>query len=84
MSITKDEWLKALDDAGVSMVNDQSAVTAIEFAAMFGVSTPTAGRRLRALVAAGGAHRTQKRTTAADGRVMVLPAYRLVEKKAKR
>lgn len=61
-TITRDEWLKALEEAGVNALSDdQGALTVAEFAAMFGICRTAAVRRLEHLCAAGKATRTQKR-----------------------
>lgn len=76
--ITRDEWLKALDEAGLK--EDERAADAVtidEFAAMMNIARYTAARQLDTLVAAGKATRLRKRANAKDGRVMRLLAYRL-------
>lgn len=81
VSINRDEWLKALSDAGVVPgEDDQGAVTVLEFAAMF---TPplvrmTATRHLEKLVTAGKAVKTRKRSQDPNGRFHSMVAYRLV------
>lgn len=84
MGITRDDWLRALDEAGCATVDDQGAMTAQEFAEMIGVDRQAAGRRLRMLEKAGKATRTTKRAKASDGRYYISPAYKLVEPKKKR
>lgn len=77
--ISRDEWLAALHEAGLTAdEDDRDAITAAEFAAMFSLTRLTAERRLRALEAAGKATRTRKRATLGNGRVMACVAYRLV------
>lgn len=76
--INRDEWLKALNDAGLhDGTDDQDAVTAAEFGAMFGLPRLTAERRLRALEQAGKATRTRKVTRSVNGRSIPCVAYRL-------
>lgn len=78
-TITRDEWLQALTEAGVhSAEDDQSALTTTEFAEMFGVTVSTAHSRLQLLVAAGKAQATRKWATNAYGRRIQYRAYRLV------
>jgi len=75
---TRDDWLRALDDAGVmSTQDDQQAVTVKEFAAMMGFTNMTASRRLQALAAAGKATRTVKVARVANNRRFPCVAYRL-------
>lgn len=76
--INRDDWLKALHDAGVhDDVDDQDAVTAIELSAMFGLSRIAAERRLKKLAATGKAMRSRKRVLTSDGRTVSCVAYRL-------
>jgi len=77
--ISRDEWLKAMQDAQIeSSEDDQGAMTRTEFAALFGYSDGTAARRLGALVKAGKARETSKRAQDAIGRSVLLRAYRLL------
>lgn len=80
--IARDEWLKALESAGSQFSDDdQCAVTVPEFAAMYTppLNKTTATRTLQHLVSVGKAKRTRKRSSAtADGRVMMMVAYRLL------
>lgn len=82
--ITRDDWLKALDAAGLAQENDQEAVTVAEFAAMFDQHRTTATRNLDKLVAAGKAVKTRKLCSASDGRRASHVAYRLKDRKAKK
>ena len=77
--ITKDEWLKALAEAGEDDASDDLAITGTEFMAMMGVDRQTARRRLEKLVALGKATRTVKRELLTDGRKVRCVAYRLVQ-----
>lgn len=77
--ITRDDWLKALADVGKSSVDDQGAVTVLEFAVMFNIPRSTASHHLRKLEAAGRAIRTQKRGRNDYGRDVRYIAYRLVQ-----
>jgi len=75
---SRDDWLKALDDAGVmSIQDDRQAVTVNEFASMMGFTHMTASRRLQALAAAGKATRTIKVALVANNRRFPCVAYRL-------
>ena len=76
--INRDDWLRALDEAGLSLADDQGAVTIHEFAEMFGnLHHQTAWRRLEGLVSAGKAVKTRKFVTARDGRRLNAVAYKL-------
>ena len=77
--ISRDEWMKALTEAGLhDQEDDQAAVTVTEFAAMFGIHRLRAARQLEALAKAGKAHKTYKRTRTPDGgRTFRYIAYRL-------
>lgn len=78
--INRDEWLKAIDEAGMALEDDQSAVTIYEFAELFGLVPNTAWRHLEKLVKAGKAERTSKRKTCPDGkRAWHYKAYRLLK-----
>jgi len=78
MTITRDDWLKALAEAGVDdSTDDQEAVTAQELGDLLGVPRLTAERRLKLLAAAGKATRTRKRKQSSDGRMVSYIAYRL-------
>lgn len=78
--ISRDEWLKALGEAGIhDDVDDQDALTILEFAAMFGIDRQAAECRLKKLVKVGKATRTTKRGHRADGRTFSFVAFRLVQ-----
>lgn len=79
-TITKDEWLKALEEAGQRDLteNDPSSLTAAEFAVMIGVTRNTAARRLQLLETAGKVTRTTKVCRGSDGRTFRTVAFRLL------
>jgi hypothetical protein len=76
-SISRDEWLKALKEA--EDPGDPDAITAQEFASMFGIHRATAAVRLKRLVGAGKARTTSKRIYDSGGRGQMVAAYRLVK-----
>jgi hypothetical protein len=76
--ITRDEWLSALESAGIDERDDQDAITPTELADLLGIDRQAAARRLRKMVKLGKATQTRKRVAVSDGRVQSLPAYRLV------
>ena len=82
--ITREDWLRALAEAGVPTENDQAAVTVAEFATMMDLTLWMAGYHLRNLHRNGRAVRTSKRGQDGLGRRKMLVAYRLVEPRAKR
>ena len=82
--ITRDDWLQALEESGVKIVDDRDAVTVLEFAELVGgLSHSGAMRRLRALEEAGRAVKTTKWSSRA-GRRSLSTAFRLVTPKKKR
>jgi hypothetical protein len=84
-AITRDEWLKALSEAGYQDdVDDRDAVTLDEFAAMCRIPRSTADSRMRALVLAGKAEKTRKWGVNSYGRRLQYVAYRLVPAPKKR
>ena len=78
VTISRDEWLKALNEAGFSAEHDEDAITVNDFAEMMGMTRDTADRRLRALVKAGKAAQTRKITQGRDGRTLSFIAFRLL------
>jgi DNA-binding Lrp family transcriptional regulator len=72
MNISRDEWLAALGDAAAPC--DPDALTTVEIAEQFGISTTIALRRVQALVSEGKAKRTHKIVGARR-----TPAYKLVK-----
>lgn len=78
--ISRDEWLKALEDAGVhSTVDDQDALTMAEVAQMLSITPLAAKLRMDTMVKLGRAKATFKWGTASNGRRQHLKAYRLIE-----
>ncbi len=78
-NISRDEWLKALGDAGYQDdVDDKDSISIDEFATMFGLPRTTAESRLRALVNDGKAVRSKKWGVTAYGRRVQLRTFRLV------
>ena len=78
--LTRDDWMKAMEDAGVDTgVGDPLAITTNEFAAMFKLSRAQAERRLRKLEEAGRAKRTRKLAPGGDGRLCWSVAFRLID-----
>ena len=81
--INRDEWLKALTEAGTNdHEDDQEAVTVNEFAALFDppMNRQTASRRLLELERKGLAIRTHKRIGRMhNGYMANMLAYRLVK-----
>lgn len=78
--IARDEWLKALDEAGVKEVRgDPSALTIAEFMEMFDIPRHTAARHLKQLERTNKAVRTTKLASGTDGRRLLQIAYRLIQ-----
>lgn len=84
--ITRNEWLKALGDAGLhSTEDDPTAVTVMEFAAMMGnLGRSTAAHQLARLVHAGKAVETRKWVTTTYGRRTQCRAFKLIGPTKKR
>lgn len=78
MTISRDDWLRAMAEIGDSTEDDHDAVTILEFANLFGLRRESAARRLRRLEAAGRARRTAKISVGVDGRRLRLIAFRLL------
>lgn len=78
--INRDEWLKALSEAGAAQLveSDPLAVTIAEFAEMLSVTRNTAAKRMALLERTGKAERTTKVGRGSDGRVFRSAAFRLV------
>lgn len=81
VSISRDEWLKALADIGQDERTDEDAITVSEFAEMMGIKRTAAGDRLRMLVQAGRAIEKRKAVFDSRGRRCVHLAYRLIDAK---
>lgn len=75
MSITRDDWLAALKE--VEPPSDPDSLAAFELAVIWGCSPKVAGRRAKALVAAGRAVLTRKCANA-GGSFQTVPAYKLL------
>lgn len=82
--ISRDEWLAALDEAGLRDENDDDAITVNEFARLMGLTRWMATLKLRALVEMGKAAETHKRVTRSDGHRVRAQAYRLLERQSTR
>lgn len=82
--ITRDEWLRAMEEAGVNQVDDRDALTPKELGELMGIERTTAERRVRAMVAAGKAIKTTKLIEDGRGRRYCHTAYKLVPAKKKR
>jgi hypothetical protein len=84
MSITRDEWLSALQEADLAPPDDDPrAVTIAEFQQMFGLKRCAATRTLQELEKAGKAKRTNKMSVTPAGRRIYYVAYRLLDRKKK-
>src|SRR5262245_15280371 len=75
--ITRDDWLRALQDVGWNDTDERDAVTRKEFAAMLQIDFQAAVRRLEVLVDKGMAVEKRKRETDGLGRMKHVIAYRL-------
>lgn len=77
--IRRDDWLKALGDAGISTEDDPTAITIGEFGALFGMSISVSRRHLDHLVSIGKATRTHKRQLSITGKMVNYVAFRLTK-----
>jgi hypothetical protein len=79
--ISRDLWLRAVEESGLGVVDDQGAITIAEFAEMFNppIHRSSATRRMRLLVQNGRAVQTKKNISDGTGRIYNQPAYRLVD-----
>lgn len=84
VTILRDEWIKALEEADMGVSDDPDAITVVEFAAMTGLKREAAKRRLEALVDAGKATRTFKWAMNGYGRRHRCQAYKLTRTGKKR
>jgi hypothetical protein len=82
--ISRDEWLSALQSAGIDDRDDQDAMTPMELGEILGIDRQAAVRRLKKMVKMGKATPTRKRVHDAGGRMQSHTAYRLVDKPKKR
>lgn len=81
VTITRDDWLKAVDEVSASQADaDSDLMSYFDFAELAGIAPTTASHRLNALAAAGRAIRTTKRIIAGDGKCRRVVAFRLVKK----
>jgi hypothetical protein len=78
-TIARDEWLAALKDAQPVLDTDPTVLSTRELADVFGMGLAATKHRLDLLVKAGKAQITQKQYRQSDGRIRVIPAYRLLK-----
>ena len=76
--ISRDDWLKALEEVQSAPLPASDAISVTEFAVMTRVTNQTAARHLRTLVMNGKATRCRKPFRRGDGVIITVPAYRLV------
>ena len=73
--ISRDDWLKAVQDVQVPVVDDRGAMTTHEFGAMMGCSINVAQRKIKGLFALGRVRQTTKFITRTDGSRLPVSAY---------
>lgn len=78
MTISRDDWLKAIEATSALPPSDPDAITIKEFAEMIGRSRCNAEDRMRKLVEQGKAERVTKYVRRVDGSGYPSPAYRLI------
>lgn len=78
MSISHDEWFKALNEArSFGPANDPDALTVQELAELWKLGNSQARRMANQLVTMGRASKTKKSVQSADGGWRPVPAYKL-------
>ncbi len=77
--ISRDEWLKALDEATQVPPSDPDVLTAAELGELLGVTHKGALLKVDRLLKAGKATRTKKYVKNVAGIVRAVPAFRLVK-----
>lgn len=81
VTITRDDWLKAIEETQKAQVDtDPDVMSYYDFAAKMGCVIGTARVKLDALVKAGRAKKVSKMVIAGDGRLRRVVAFRLVKK----
>ena len=78
ITITREMWLAALEDAGEVEDTDPAVLTLSELAALKGISPRAMAYHTPAMVRRGLLVRTKKRARTAAGYARTVPAYRLV------
>lgn len=78
--ISREQWLKALDEAEPQIDNDPSVLTRADLCELLGLAKTAVGERIARMVKAGKAIRTTKVIADGAGRRIRVSAYRLVEK----
>ncbi len=76
--ITRDDWLKAVEEAEAPHTQDSECLTLRDLCEVFGVAEPNARRRIRLLVEQGRAVQTTKLIRSVTGAWRPVPAYRLI------
>lgn len=77
--ISRDDWLKAIEQANTPPPQDEEALTVRELAKLFGCQPVNAARIAKKLVDAGKATETTKMVRMSNGAWRAAPAYRLVK-----
>ena len=77
--ITRDDWLSAVKEAREVTIPESDALTMQELASLLGLRRTATRLQLNTLISTGRAVKTTKQVRRLDGRVVVVPAYRLVE-----
>lgn len=76
--ITRDDWLKALEEAADAPLPETDALSLQELTAIFGVGLAATERRIHRLIAAGAAEETTKPIRMKNGGLRTVAAYRLL------
>lgn len=80
--ISREEWLAALDEARETSQpkGDPESLTRAELQDLFGLQRSRTDERIKQMLKLGSVERTQKAVALNDGRVRLVPSYRLVKK----
>lgn len=80
-SVSRDDWLLAIKDTLPPVTEDETALTAREFAELAGVAWTTGRLHLLQMVKDGQAVPVKKHILAGDGRRIRVSAFQLVKQK---
>ena len=78
--ITIEEWLAEIDRLGAGSHGDENAITIDELKQMTGRSYGYLRNRIKVAIKHGLMVATKRQSTSIDGRIMMVPAYRMVRK----
>lgn len=80
VEISREQWLKALDEAQPKVEDDPTLLTVLELCEVFGLGRTAMRERVKLMVKAGTAIKSSKWIVDVTGRRQRASAYRLVKK----